>query len=79
MNHRTITDEEIKKACIGAPRWIEPRLVRKTLDIFQPRYEEQLTAEEAVGMLIRVGLLFEILSMPSKPKGKPLDQNRPNP
>jgi hypothetical protein len=46
----------------GAPDWITPELVEATIRVWQPYYEEVLTAEEAVTMILTVGRLFEALS-----------------
>jgi hypothetical protein len=46
----------------GTPKWISPKLVRQTIETWQPFYEKPLTLDDAVTILIRVGRLFEILS-----------------
>jgi hypothetical protein len=46
----------------GAPDWITPELVEATIRVWQPYYEEVLTAEEAVTMILDVGRLFDALS-----------------
>ena len=46
----------------GTPKWITPELARKTILTWQPYYEEQLTLDDAVTILQRVGRLFEVLS-----------------
>jgi hypothetical protein len=46
----------------GSPDWITPELVEATIRVWQPYYEEVLTAEEAVTMIFTVGRLFDALS-----------------
>jgi hypothetical protein len=55
--HEPVTDDDIRQALRGAPDWITPKLMRETLDVFQPRYKERLTAHDALEMLIIVGQL----------------------
>jgi hypothetical protein len=44
------------------PSWITPKLVRRTIETWQPFYEEPLTLDDAVTILTSVGRLFEVLS-----------------
>ncbi len=46
----------------GAPDWITTELVEATIRVWQPYYQEVLTPEEAVTMIIDVGRLFDALS-----------------
>lgn len=46
----------------GSPDWITPELVEATIRVWQPYYEEVLTPEEAVTMILNVGRLFDALS-----------------
>jgi hypothetical protein len=46
----------------GSPHWITPELVEATIRTWQPYYEEVLTPEEAVTMILTVGRLFDALS-----------------
>lgn len=57
-----VTDDEIADACRGCEPWITPAMVRGTLDTWQPYYADRLSADEAVGLLMRVGKLYEILA-----------------
>lgn len=43
------------------PAWITPALIAETRAAWQPYYEEDLTNEQAVALLIPVGLLYEVL------------------
>jgi hypothetical protein len=43
------------------PGWITPELIVETRAAWQPYYEEDLTDEQAVALLIPVGVLYEIL------------------
>lgn len=49
----------------GTPNWITSDLIEATVRVWQPFYNEPITSEVAVEMLIRVGQLFGALS----PKG----------
>ena len=46
----------------GAPDWITAELIEATIRVWQPYYEEVLTPEEAVTMILTVGRLFYALS-----------------
>ena len=50
----------------GAPSWITAELIRETLHVWQPYYEEPLVAEDALEMLMNVGQLFKTLSSKGK-------------
>ena len=45
----------------GLPAWISAEAIDDTLATFQPFYERQLTADDAVEMLLSVGRLFDML------------------
>jgi hypothetical protein len=49
----------------GTPEWITPELIERTIEVWQPYYEEVLTPEEAVTMIQSVGRLY--LSSESSP------------
>lgn len=46
----------------GAPAWITAELLEKTLVVWQPYYDKTLTAEDALGMILDVASLFNVLS-----------------
>lgn len=46
----------------GAPSWVTPELIEKTLEVWQPYYEEELIAEDALAMIIGASQLFQCLS-----------------
>ncbi len=46
----------------GTPGWITEELVRKTLEIWQPSYEQELIEEDAIAMIMGVGRLYEVLA-----------------
>jgi len=46
----------------GAPDWITPELIEKTIRVWQPYYATILTPEEAVTMIQSVGRLYQALS-----------------
>jgi hypothetical protein len=70
-NHqRDCEIQEDAHSCIvpaGAPEWITPELIARTIRVWQPYYEATITPEEAVTMIVDVGRLFEALSSRSPP------------
>jgi hypothetical protein len=46
----------------GAPPWITADMIRRTIAVFQFFYRELLTPEEAMEMILRVSLLFDLRS-----------------
>ena len=46
---------------VGAPSWITPELVADTIETWQPYYTQDLTADDAVEILMGVGNLFKVL------------------
>ncbi len=59
----TISSERypIQDVPSGAPRWVTPELVADTVETWQPYYDQPLTGEEAVGILLSVGELVKAL------------------
>lgn len=51
----------VQRACRGAPACITPEGIRDTLRVFRPYYGPSLTAGDAVGIMLNVGQLFEVL------------------
>jgi hypothetical protein len=51
----------------GAPDWISAELIERTIEVWQPFYEQVLTPEEAVTMIQSVGRLYQALSSGSLP------------
>ena len=51
----------------GAPDWITAELVDLTIRVWQPFYEDVVTPEEAVTMILNVGRLYGVLSSGSSP------------
>ena len=45
----------------GTPTWITGDLIEATVQVWQPYYNEPITSEVAVEMLIHVGQLFGAL------------------
>jgi hypothetical protein len=45
----------------AVPAWITPALIAETRAVWQPYYNEDLTDEMAVALLIPVGVLYEVL------------------
>ncbi|MEX2167746.1 MAG: hypothetical protein WD851_00420 [Pirellulales bacterium] len=46
----------------GAPTWVTPELIEKTIRVWQRFYEAPLTAEDALGIILNVSGLVEVLS-----------------
>ena len=46
----------------GTPEWITPKLVRSTIETWQPFDQSPLTLDDAVSILRNVGRLFEVMS-----------------
>ena len=51
----------------GTPDWVTPELVEQTIRVWQPYYDEVVTPEEAVTMILNVGRLYQALSSGSQP------------
>lgn len=45
----------------GLPDWISPDLIEATIEVWQPSYSERLTAEDAIEILLGVGILLDAL------------------
>lgn len=43
------------------PSWVTPELIKYTLSTWQPYYQETLTEDDAVEMLLTVGNLYRVL------------------
>lgn len=52
----------VANALSGAPDWITPELIEKTLLTWQPFYEERLIPEDALEIILSAGRLLEVLS-----------------
>jgi hypothetical protein len=50
----------------GTPDWITAELIEQTIRVWQPYYKEMLTTEDAIGMILNVGRLFQALSTDRK-------------
>jgi len=46
----------------GAPAWVTAELLSETIRVWQPYYAESLTVQDALGMILDVGNLFDVLS-----------------
>jgi len=46
----------------GAPSWITADLIARTIQVWQPFYENPLTTEDALEMIMNVAVLFENLA-----------------
>jgi hypothetical protein len=51
----------------GAPAWVTPELLQRTLHTWQPFYDRPLTLEEALAIIQTVGQLFELISRGPSP------------
>ena len=51
----------------GAPSWVTAELLQKTLEVWQPYYEQELIPEDALAIIMGAGQMFDCLSpRPSK-------------
>jgi hypothetical protein len=48
----------------GAPAWVTEQLIASTLRVWQPFYNESLTAADALEILLGVGQLLDVLGNP---------------
>ena len=46
----------------GAPAWVTPELIQKTLAVWQPYYERELIPEDALEIIMGASQLFHCLS-----------------
>lgn len=46
----------------GAPPWVTPELIEKTIKVWQRFYEAPLTTDDALGIILNVSGLVEVLS-----------------
>ena len=46
----------------GAPAWVTPELIEKTVKVWQPYYEEELIPEDALAIILGAGRVFEYLA-----------------
>ena len=51
----------------GTPAWVTVELIELTIRVWQPYYKAQLTADEAVTMILGVGRLYEVLGREHSP------------
>lgn len=42
----------------GTPQWITPELVRYTLEVWQPHYQQKLTVDDAIEMIVNAYNLY---------------------
>ena len=62
-----LADSSLSPVPAGAPPWVTPELIAHTLRVWQPYYSEPLTADDALGMIINVAALWELLAQESTP------------
>ena len=46
----------------GAPAWVTPGLIQRTLEVWQPYYERELISEDALAIIMGASQLFHCLS-----------------
>jgi hypothetical protein len=46
----------------GAPSWVTLELIEDTIRVWQPYYEQPLTVEDALSILMNFGQLTDVLS-----------------
>ena len=61
---QTITKCTESQDCvqIAVPDWLSDELLRKTLEVWQPFYDDPLTEEDAKYIILSVGRLIDIVS-----------------
>ena len=64
---RCLSSPEDVSVPSGAPKWVTPALITKTLQVWQPYYDYPLTTNDALDMLLNVGLLFDTLGHGGEP------------
>ena len=47
---------------VAVPDWLSDELLRKTLEVWQPFYDDPLTEEDAKYIILSVGRLIDIVS-----------------
>ncbi len=45
----------------GAPSWVTLELIEGTIRVWQPQYEQRLTADDALSILMNFGQLADVL------------------
>ena len=61
-----IPRERIASVLEGAPSWITQALIADTQRIWQPYYDQALTEVDALGILLDVGQLLDLLEDPDE-------------
>lgn len=46
----------------GAPEWVTPELIEHTINVFQPKYNEPLTPELSLEIILNTVHLFDLLT-----------------
>ncbi len=46
----------------GVPPWVTPELIEHTLRVWQPFYQDQLIAEDALAIIMSAGRMVDLLS-----------------
>ena len=54
--------EDSSRVPAGAPSWITGDLIEKTIETWQPYYEERLLPEDALAMIMGVERMMYVLS-----------------
>jgi len=57
MNRISRTVEKVLRT---APRWVTPELVRETIEVLEPCYGRELTAEEIREIIVNVGRFVDV-------------------
>lgn len=60
-----LTQPQSTRRCVvptGAPAWVTPELLGQTLAVWQPYYQQTLTVDDALGMILDVTQLLDVLS-----------------
>ena len=53
---------EVVEVPSGAPDWVTAELLEEAIEVWQPYYQEELDAEDALKITLSVGRLAEVIS-----------------
>jgi hypothetical protein len=59
---QTLPQPTARPRADAVPPWVTDELIRKTITVWQPYYNFTLTTDDAVGIILRVGMLMNVLS-----------------
>lgn len=59
MRRESTHDRQNGRVPHGAPRWITAELIAETIAVWQPYYDQSLTVDDALEILLNVTELFD--------------------